>query len=198
MTTKEKKIMDFIKNHNGIAKTSELNLLGVNVKILQKMVKSGNIERISTGLYLHPDFIEDEYYLTSYRVPKGIFSYESSLYLHNLSDENPTTITLTIPSGWNSTLLKDKKYTFHYLKKELWHLGKEFIKTPFGNEVPVYSKERTISEMISKIDKLDRDLVLNSLKIGLKNNMLDIKELLDYAAIFKCQEITRAYLEVIN
>lgn len=75
MTSKEKKIMDFIKNHNGIAKTSELNLLGVNVKILQKMVKSGNIERISTGLYLHPDFIEDEYYLTSYRVPKGIFSY---------------------------------------------------------------------------------------------------------------------------
>ena len=83
------------------------------------------------------------------------------------------------------------------MKKDLWSLGKDFVKTPFGNQVPVYSKERTLSEMISKIDKLDRDLVLNSLKTGVKNNLIDIKKLLDYADIFKCKNLTRAYIEVM-
>lgn len=198
MQTVEEKIIDFMMDNNGMAKTSELKPYGVDLKRLQKMANNGEIERIATGLYLHPDFIEDEYYITSYRVPKGIFSYESSLYLHKLSDENPTTLTLTIPSGWNSPLLKDERYTFYYLKKDLWNLGKEFVKTPFGNEVPVYSKERTLSEMISKIDKLDRDLVINSLKTGVKNNLIDIKKLLDYADIFKCKDITRAYIEVMK
>jgi possible transcriptional regulator len=197
MQTIEEKIIDFMKNNNGMVKTSELKPYGVDLKKLQRMANSGKIERIATGLYLHSDFIEDEYYITSYRVPKGIFSYESSLYLHKLSDENPTTLTLTIPSGWNSPLLKDKRYTFYYLKKDLWSLGKDFVKTPFGNQVPVYSKERTLSEMISKIDKLDRDLVLNSLKTGVKNNLIDIKKLLDYADIFRCKNLTRAYIEVM-
>ena len=113
MQTIEEKIIDFMKNNNGMVKTSELKPYGVDLKKLQRMANSGKIERIATGLYLHSDFIEDEYYITSYRVPKGIFSYESSLYLHKLSDENPTTLTLTIPSGWNSPLLKYKRYTFY-------------------------------------------------------------------------------------
>jgi len=158
MQTIEEKIIDFMKNNNGMVKTSELKPYGVDLKKLQRMANSGKIERIATGLYLHSDFIEDEYYITSYRVPKGIFSYESSLYLHKLSDENPTTLTLTIPSGWNSPLLKDKRYTFYYLKKDLWSLGKDFVKTPFGNQVPVYSKERTLSEIF--VNKYNLPLLL--------------------------------------
>ena len=128
---------------------------------------------------------------------KGIFSHESSLYLHKLSDENPSFFTLTIPSGWNSQLLKDK-YKLFYLKNELWELGQEKIKTPYGNEVLVYSKERTLAEMVSKIDKLDRDLVLKALRYGLRNNLLDCVKLLEYADKFKSRTIMRTYLEVIN
>ena len=163
------------------------------------MAKSGEIERIEKGLYLHPDFLKDEYYITSYRVSKGVFSYESSLYLHKLSDENPISFTLTIPSGWNSSLLKNKeKYTFFYLKKDLWELGREKIKTSYGNEVPVYSKERTLAEMISKIDKMDRGLVLNALRVGLQNRVLQHVLLLDYAERFNSRAIMRRYLEVME
>lgn len=193
----EETILDFMKNNNGIIETSMIKSSKVNLKKFQRMVNKGKIERVAKGLYLHPDFLEDEYFITSYRVPKGIFSYESSLYLHGLSDENPVNLTLTIPSGWNSALLKDERYNFYYIKKELWDLGKEFVKTPYGNKVPVYSIERTLAEMISKLDKLDRDLVLNALKTGIKNNLIDTKKLLNYADIFKCKDITRAYLEVM-
>lgn len=188
-----------MKENNGILKTSMLKFYNISSKNVQKMAKNDEIERIEKGLYLHPDFLKDEYYILSYRVPKGIFSHESSLYLHKLSDENPVFFTLTIPSGWNSPLLKDKEnYTFFYLKKELWELGQEKIKTPYGNEVVVYSKERTLAEMISKMDRMDRNLVLHALKIGLKDNLLDYALLLHYAEYFKSRDRMRTYLEVIT
>ncbi len=189
-------IFNIMKENNGVLKTSQLDLYAISKKRIQRLALSGDIERIAKGLYLHPDFLEDEYYVVSYRVPRGIFSYESSLYLHKLSDESPVNFTLTIPSGWNSKLLKDKdKYRFHYLREELWGLGKEKIKTPYGNEVPVYSKERTLAEMVSKMNKVDRNLVLNALKVGIKNNVLNNAKLLSYADIFKSKELMRAYLE---
>ena len=196
--TKEK-ILNLMKENNGILKTSMLKFYNISSKNVQKMSKNDEIERIEKGLYLHPDFLKDEYYILSYRVPKGVFSHESSLYLHKLSDENPAFFTLTIPSGWNSPLLKDKEnYTFFYLKKELWELGQEKIKTPYGNEVVVYSKERTLAEMISKMDRMDRNLVLHALKIGLKDNLLDYALLLHYAEHFKSRDRMRTYLEVIT
>lgn len=192
-------ILNILKKNNGILKTSMFKFYNISAKNMQKMVKNGEIERIEKGLYLHPDFLKDEYYIINYRVPKGVFSYESSLYLHKLSDENPAFFTLTIPSGWNSPLLKEKdNYMFFYLKKELWDLGQEKIKTPYGNEVSVYSKERTLAEMISKMDKLDRNLILNALRIGLNNNILDRALLLDYAEHFKSRNRMRMYLEVIK
>jgi len=192
-------ILNIMKENNGILETSMLNSYNISAKRVQRMAKSGEIERIEKGLYLHPDFLKDEYYITSYRVSKGVFSYESSLYLHKLSDENPISFTLTIPSGWNSSLLKNKeKYTFFYLKKDLWELGREKIKTSYGNEVPVYSKERTLAEMISKIDKMDRGLVLNALRIGLQNRVLQHVLLLDYAERFNSRAIMRRYLEVME
>ena len=192
-------ILNIMKENNGIIETSMLNSYNISAKRVQRMAKSGEIERIEKGLYLHPDFLKDEYYITSYRVSKGVFSYESSLYLHKLSDENPISFTLTIPSGWNSSLLKNKeKYTFFYLKKDLWELGREKIKTSYGNEVPVYSKERTLAEMISKIDKMDRGLVLNALRVGLQNRVLQHVLLLDYAERFNSRAIMRRYLEVME
>lgn len=196
--TKEK-ILNIMKENNGILTTSMLKFYNISSKNVQRMAKNDEIERIEKGLYLHPDFLKDEYYILRYRVPKGVFSHESSLYLHKLSDENPAFFTLTIPSGWNSPLLKDKEnYTFFYLKKELWELGQEKIKTPYGNEVVVYSKERTLAEMISKMDRMDRNLVLHALRIGLKENRLDRSLLLEYAEYFKSRERMRTYLEVME
>ncbi|MDO4793633.1 MAG: hypothetical protein Q3993_05580 [Filifactor alocis] len=192
-------ILNIMKKNNGILTSSMLDSYNISSKKMQRMAQVGEVERPEKGLYLHPDFLEDEFYITGYRVPKGVFSHESSLYLHKLSDENPTLLTLTIPSGWNSPLLKNKeKYTFFYLKKNLWELGQEKIKTPYGNTVLVYSKERTLAEMIGKMDKSDRSLVLQALRLGLKNNLLDRALLLDYAEYFKSRTLTRTYLEAIE
>ena len=54
-------ILNIMKENNGILETSMLNSYNISAKRVQRMAKSGEIERIEKGLYLHPDFLKDEY-----------------------------------------------------------------------------------------------------------------------------------------
>jgi len=160
--------------------------------------RKGEVERVARGLYIHPDYFADDYFITSYRLPKGVYSHESALFLHHLSDENPSKLVLTIPSGWNISLLQEReRYTFYYLKEELWELGQVQVQTPYGNTVTAYSKERTLAEILAKDEQTDRNLILQALEMGLKGKELDSLQLMKYARVFDVQDVMRAYLEVL-
>ena len=198
MSALSESILETIKSNGGTITIKEAEEKNISPKKLQRMVKQGSLERVTRGLYLHPEFLEDSYYIFQHRAPKAIFSHETALYLHKLSDENPHKIIATIPSGYNTSMIKERdKYLFYYLKKDLWEKGQEKIKSPFGNLVYVYTKEITLVQMISKLNGLDKDLVLTALKRGLKNAELDKLELLRYSKYFKCEEQMRNYLEVL-
>lgn len=194
---KKKIIYDIMDENNGIVESKEVLKSGVSNKYLQRMKDTGDIERIAPGLYMNSDLFSDDFYIMQYRVSKGIFSHETALFLHDLSDRVPLTLTMTIPSGYNSRLLKDKeRYNFFYIKKELLDLGKITVNSPYGNKIFVYDKERTICDCLKKRKKLDYDLVLSAIKQYAKEER-DLQKLFDYAKLLGTTEIVRQYFEVL-
>ena len=120
-------VMELIQKQNGVITSSEAAAAGINNKTLQRMQKSGEIERIEHGMYMDPNLMEDEYLLTQYRCRKGIFSHETALYFHDLTDRTPLQFMLTIPSGYNTRLLKEKeKYKFFYIAEKIHAVGYDF------------------------------------------------------------------------
>lgn len=192
-------IMKFIADNNGMINTEEAKKNNISLKRLERLEKGGELERVARGLYLHKDFILDPYYLVQYRSSKSIFSHGTALYLHNLSDENPSIITMTIPTDWNTQLLKEKElYKFYYYKEELWKLGQEDIESPYGHKLKIYNKERTICDCIINIDEIGRDIVVNAIKEYMINiESRDINKLYKYAEIFNIKEKVRTYVEVL-
>ncbi len=79
------------------------------------MIEKGLIERVARGVYIGEDTFEDQYFITQAICRKGIFSHETALYFHDLCDRTPIRYQLTIPSYYNTKLLKDKSYDFFYL-----------------------------------------------------------------------------------
>ena len=127
-------VLKLLKNNNGLITSLEAKSKGIDNKILQRMEKLGQLERVEHGLYMDSNQMEDEYYLSQYRCKKGIFSHETALYFHELTDRTPFQIMITIPSGYNTRLLKEKnKYKFFYVAKNLHTIGKITMKTPYGN-----------------------------------------------------------------
>ncbi len=191
------KVLNLLKKNNGIITTKQVEEIGINNKVLTRMIEKGLIERVARGVYIDIKEIEDTYVTSQAICRKGIFSNETALYLHGLSERTPIKYTFTIPSGYNTKLLKDKKYNFFYSKKEIYELGTCKINTPYGNKVLVYDIERTICDVIKNKDKLDISIVSSAIRDYLKNTNRDLIKLHSYAKKLNIDEKVGEYLEVL-
>lgn len=190
-----------MKINAGILTSKVAGENGIKNKVLQRLCNNGDIERISRGIYLDVNYIEDEYLVMQLRCNQCIFSHETALYLHGLSDRNPNRLTVTILSGHNTRLLVDKeKYHFFYVKKELHEMGLASLKSNFGNLVKVYDLERTICDCIKKSKELGRDLVVSAIKEYMRLSNKNLPKLLEYASKLNVRKelnnIWRCYFKV--
>lgn len=191
------KILQLIKNNNGIITTKQVENLGIARKILTRMVEKEMIERVARGVYIDINEIEDTYFTSQAICRKGIFSNDTALYLHGLSERTPIKYTFTIPSGYNTNLLKDKRYNFFYVKDELHKIGIEQLKTPYGNNILIYDKERTICDVIKNKSKLDISLVMSAVKLYIKSKDNNLIRLHEYAKLLNIENDIEKYLEVL-
>lgn len=77
------------KTHGGIIETKIAAQRGISKAMLYKLCKENRIHRIVKGQYILPDDIQDELLAISNRSNKVIFSHETALYLHGISDRTP-------------------------------------------------------------------------------------------------------------
>ena len=130
-------------------------------------------------------------------VVSGIFSNDTALYFHGLSDRTPIKCTLTIPSGYNTRLLKNKKYKFFYVKKDLHGLGVQVINTNYDNKIKIYDIDRTICDIIKNKNKLDISLVTEAIKNYINSSKKNIFRLTKYAKKMGIMNKVSNYLEVL-
>ena len=195
---KVEKALALMKQNSGYLSSKEAQQNDIENKVLQRMVERGLIERVAHGLYAETGVFSDAFFVAQHRVPKGVFSHETALFLHDLSDRDPLRLMITIPAGWNSKILTDDTMLFFYNRPKRLALGTCEIKTPFGMQVRTYDVERTLCDCLKHIDKLDRDLVLTALKRYLKSEQRDNAKLLEYATILKIRDEVYRYLEVLT
>lgn len=191
------KIEKLLKKRNGVITTSEVEKLGVNSRILTRMIERGMIERVARGIYISSDTIEDTYFTTQAICKKGIFSNETALYFHDLCDRTPIKYQLTIPSNYNNILIKNKNYQFFYLKEDLYEIGITEMKTPYGNKVKVYDLERTICDIIRNKKKIEIALFTDAMKRYAERKDRNSIKLHKYAKLLNIEDELRKYLEVL-
>jgi predicted transcriptional regulator of viral defense system len=191
------KVYSLLKQCDGYITSKEARENGVENKTLQRMAAKGLIERAAYGLYVNADILPDPFLVAQHRCPKGVFSHETALFLHDLSDRDPLRLIMTIPSGWNSKMLPEDNIIFFYNHPKKMELGICEAKTPSGVHVRVFDAERTLCDCLKNIDKLDRDLVVTALKRYVRNKKRDSAKLLEYASAFKIRDMVYRYLEVL-
>jgi predicted transcriptional regulator of viral defense system len=196
--TKKDTVFALLRENKGYLTTKMAREHAILGYTLHRMTKQGLLERVAPGLYAGIDTIPDPFFIAQHRCPKGVFSHETALFFHGLSDRAPLRLMMTIPTGWNSQLLTDKDMLFFYCKPALVELGVGDSATPFGLIVKAYDKERTLCDCLRAIEKLDRDLVLTALKQYAKDPTGNKSKLLEYAEIFKIRDLVRRYMEVLS
>jgi predicted transcriptional regulator of viral defense system len=196
MTSLEK-LTVIAQEHSGLIETKIAAEHGVSKAMLYKLCKEDKIQRIAKGQYLLPEDLQDELLSISRRSNKIIFSHETALFLHGISDRTPFEHTITAPTNCVPSAAIKAECKVYYIKDELFELGRTTLKTPAGNDVPVYDLERTICDIIRSRNKLGTETFLAALKQYAASPKKNLNRLNDYAKQLRVANVLRQYLEVL-
>ncbi len=186
-----------IKQKNGVLLTSDLKALKIPRVYLSKLVDSGKLERVGRGIYITPDTIEDEMYYMQCKYPKIIYSHETALFLHGLTDRTPFVYSATVPSSYKVAENISENFKIYYIKNELHNLGIINGKTSFGNKIKMYNTERTICDIVRSRNKIDIQIVNEALKGYVKLKSSDYALLIQYAKEFKIEKLIKSYMGIL-
>ncbi|MBR0577007.1 type IV toxin-antitoxin system AbiEi family antitoxin domain-containing protein [Proteiniclasticum sp. BAD-10] len=195
--TNSKKIMEIMEKNNGIITSSEVTNAGISRGSLKHLVDTGRIERAARGVYQTKNVWDDEMYHLQVRYKKGIFSGETALFLHDLTDRTPMQYQMTFPSSYNLTNVKHNKVKGNRVIPKLYEMGVVVVKTPAGNRVRAYSVERTLCDILRKQNDVDIQVVSEAFKRYVERKDKNIPLLSEYGKKLRVEGRLRAYLEVL-
>jgi len=183
--------------HGGIIEAKIAAQRGISKAMLYKLCKEDKIHRIVKGQYILPDDMQDELLSISKRSDKIIFSHETALFLHGISDRTPFEHTITAPSGCIPSAAIKSECKVYDIKPELFDLGRTILQTPAGNNVQAYDLERTICDVIRSRNKVGTETFLAALKMYAASPKKNLNQLSTYAKQMRVEKVLRQYLEVL-
>ena len=185
------------KSHGGIIETKIAAQHGISRMTLSALCKKGELCRIAKGQYILPDDLQDELLSISLRSGKVLFSHETALFLHGISDRVPFVHTVTAPSGCIPSASIKAECKVYYIKPELFELGRTKLKTPAGNTVSAYDPERTICDVIRSRNKIGTETFIAALKLYAASPKKDLNRLSSYAKMMRLSNVMRPYMDVL-
>ncbi len=183
--------------NNGIVKTAQVMELGIPKYTFYNYTKQNNIEQVAHGVYMTEDAWKDGMYLLHLRCQQAVFSHESALFLHDMTDREPSTYSITVKTGYNPFNLKADGIKVYTLKEDLYNVGIETARTPFGNEVLVYDPERTICDIVRSRSGIEVQTLQDALKSYVRRKDTNFVRLMSYAGMFHVDKLLRNYIGMI-
>ena len=149
--------LDLLLNeYGGIIQTFQVIDNGISKPVFYSYVKERGLEQAAHGVYVSPDTWTDAMYILHLRCSQAVFSHETALFFHDLTDREPLKYTITVRTGYNPSRLQENGFQVYTIKKDLHETGITTMQTPFGHSVPVYDMERTVCDLLrSRNNKKD-------------------------------------------
>ena len=197
MTDDEAKILHMVKINRGIVTSTQVTEAGIPRRCLGTMVHGGMLCKVERGVYTLPEIWEDELHVLQYRFSKGIFSHETALYLHRLTENTPIRYTMTFPFGYNTGNVRKRGVVAKVANEETYALGIMTVSSPGGNPIQVYDIERTLCDMVRTRHKADIQVVNQAMRMYTVTRDKDIAKLMDYADTLRVKPKVLTYMEIL-
>jgi putative AbiEi antitoxin of type IV toxin-antitoxin system len=156
------------QSQSGYFTTGQAATAGYSPQLLGKYIGNGRVVRVRRGIYrlVHFPASEHEDLVVAWLWAEqaGVFSHETALALHDLSDVLPAKLHMTLPMGWQHRRLGvPAGLVLHYADLS------EFDRTGFS-AVPITSVQRTLRDCLpaNVSPELVRQAVLQARRRGLR------------------------------
>lgn len=150
---------------------------GSDYQIRQK-VDVGELFKVGKGVYSdNPDV--PELAVLSYKYPNAVLTMRNAFYMHGLTDVIPDAYDFA--TDRDASKISDRRVKQYFIPRDFLNEGVEKVDYK-GYEIPMYSKERMLIELLRYKSKLPfdyyKEIILNYRRIM---PTLDIQKIQDYA-----------------
>jgi len=189
-------LRQLMQNNGGWITASQVTAAGIPRSRLSECVAAEQIYKAERGVYVLPEVWEDEMLALQYRFAAGVFSHETALYLHKLTDRTPASYTMTFPFGYNPTGAKKKGLITKSAKEPIFSQGVVEIASPCGNPIRVYDAERTLCDIL-RGQGIDPGVTAMAFREYLAAGKVEVGKIMDYAKALRVTVKAQNYLEVL-
>jgi predicted transcriptional regulator of viral defense system len=191
------RIQSLLDDQHGALLTSDLARRNIPRTYLSILKGNGEIERVSRGVYRATASLEDELFSFQAVYRASVYSHETALYLHDLTDRSPLVYSISVPSGYHASSLSKSRHKIYFVKRSLFEVGSVTLQSPHGNPLRVTGLERTICDILRSRNQMEAQMVYEGLKRYVLRKERNIDLLYAYARLFRVQKIVREYIEVL-
>ncbi|MCQ9210586.1 type IV toxin-antitoxin system AbiEi family antitoxin domain-containing protein [Granulicatella seriolae] len=195
MNQKER-VLEIAKQNDGIVLASQLKKANIGRWTLSELEKDGKLQLVQRGIYVTEDGYLDDFFLLQQKYKKGIFSHETALFLHGLSDRAPIQFVMTFLRGTSTSRMKEDNVRPVVSSIE-FELGVMDLQRSPSNTIQVYDVERTLVDLLKSRYDADKEQLIPAFKKYALRNDKDINKLYRYATIFGVEDKVHNYMEVL-
>lgn len=138
---------------------------------LDRLIESGEFERIAPGLFLRSGLADDTtaaWIAVAAKRPDATLCLLTALSLHELTDEIPTRSDIAIPRGTQPVTVRHAPIAWHRFDAGTFSIGRTEHALPDGSSIGLYSAERTLIDLFRLRHTWGSDLALGVLKQWLR------------------------------
>lgn len=190
-------LTDIAASHNGYITSAQATDAGIPRRKLAEAVRSGELVQVGRGLYALPGIWEDPLYVVQHRFSRGVFSDDTALFLHDMTDRPPFAPTMTFPRSYNASAARTAGIICRTCADDALGLGLCEIRTEYGNKVRAYDIERTLCDLVRGQGTPDAQLIAPAMKAYVRSEGCDPMKLVAYARRLGVESKIRNYLEVL-
>ena len=193
------KAITIFQQQGGTLRTKKALKLGIHPRTLYTMRDSGQLERLSRGLYSLTDWplsSDPDLTTVALKIPQAVICLVSALAFHELTTQIPDAVDIAIHH-------KARPPTLDYPPiRVFWFSGRAFDEgiethTIDGTPVRVYGPAKSIADIFKYRNRIGLDIALEALKLYRQRRDFNVKELLHYARICRVSQLMRPYLEIL-
>lgn len=179
----------------------DLGAQGLTRHGLDRLIESGEFERVAPGLFLRSGLTDDTtaaWIAIAAKRRDATLCLLTALSLHDLTDEIPARSDIAIPRGTQPVTVRHAPIAWHRFDADTFSIGRTEHALPDGSTIGLYSAERALIDLFRLRHVWGSDLALGALKQWLRGRGNSPGSLLTMAEEFpKARPAIQHALEVL-
>ncbi len=194
--TKKDQILKLFKQKKGIIKLQDLTKINVNKYHLQKLVKTGEVDRLKHGIYKLSDFQTNEYFEVQNLVPNGIICLFSAWNYYELTTYMPHEFHVAIEKKSKVKLPDYPPIKLYYWDNNSLKTGRKKVKID-NFTISIFDLEKSACDAVKFRNKIGKDTLYEILTEYLKRKDKNLDLLIKYSKKLRVEKILKNYLDVL-